>query len=792
MNLMQLATGYLETLGYTMGQRGKNLLVGHRLSIGGKRDTILVWVPDLEPGESFTSQEGQYRDQFASVPTDYPGVQRKFMLVETAEGIRPKFVSRAVDEHDVHILVPIDFFDSPFKWEQPIGRKAASAALKVKRQGDTWARRRVPQPYTVNVGTEMEAKDDILDALINSVVDGFATRLNLVIGPAGIGKTVLFEALFSNLYSVFQTRKSQHRVFRRPLPLMPEYFREAIAPTLVGLTDAFVRSEFAARIERSTFEWMLANGFGVWLIDGLDELVDRDPEFLSYLLEIFTMPGSADPVVMFFLRDSVFATNDDLTAFYDNYPDDITIYELSRWKMRSKRALAKIKLRGKQPDRFVNILTTHRDLDNLSEIPYYCDLMLEEYKAGLLEDKYTEAELLGRALLKIIEREYKKKLLDPVVLPTATVRELLQDLASVDFAGGWLGLTRETVKEYTEIVLPSDLGPQEAKEMLANMVQHAVFSRAPGVGSVRFAQEIQGHYLLGERFSRNFRTNEGAFLQELSQQLIPSQWVTLGVVAEDIRKQRDAGKLLQLLQQPNLCDTTFRNLVQIAAYAVEDPDALGNIPFEGRNLCGVTFRDLSFHGVSFRGCNLRDVEFNRCLLQGAKFQHAIIDRTAFLHMDRPAMEGAQFCDIEFSSLRTPSGRLETEYSRAKKWLRDRTGEAPEIFEPCPAARQLHYLFGKFLDRSGDVKSNRLEKQMVLTGKRFCDAEETFEAAIRYGYLIRDPARYRQRVWRNREPTEYSEMCDYIRDWVVSKKIRVLLDEICTVRKCQHVPPRPGR
>jgi hypothetical protein len=166
--------------------------------------------------------------------------------------------------------VPIQFFDTPFKGEEsPEAREAASAVAALRSRGQE--RVRVPQPYSVRNDTANG--DDLLPAILERLESSFISgqkSVHVIVGPAGMGKTVLFESLFARLYSNFLEDKRALRVSPRPrpLPLVPEYLRLSVAPTLKALVDAFLATDFAAPITRSVFEWMMVNGFGIWLLDG--------------------------------------------------------------------------------------------------------------------------------------------------------------------------------------------------------------------------------------------------------------------------------------------------------------------------------------------------------------------------------------------------------------------------------------------------------------------------------------------------------------------------------------------
>ena len=150
------------------------------------------------------------------------------------------------------------------------------------------------------------------------------------------------------------------------------------------------------------------------------------------------------------------------------------------------------------------------------------------------------------------------------------------------------------------------------------------------------------------------------------------------------------------------------------------------------------------------------------------------------------MRGARFGNLQrFYSLRIQPGKSETDYHVVQQWLRERTGVAEEIVEPCAAAGQLRYLFGKYIHPNGLAKRAILDRHGVLSGKRFYDAEKTLGAAVRHGYLVGEE-RYRDRI-RRCDGDLYTEIINYVRDLTPSPGLRRLLDELCPVENCRHIP-----
>lgn len=792
MDLFELAGGYLEAQGYRVAYRQRDFFHGRKPVPGQETHDYLVWVPRVGEPRSFRSQEGPYLSRFRGAAEAHPSAT-KVMLVDKLEGISPEFRSEAT-RYRITIRVPVEFFDTPFRAEDTAARGVRSIADKIRENAEKARLQRIPQPYTGRCGDSEQEGSDLLDALFRKVAVeeriGTLRRpsVNLIVGPAGIGKSVLFDALFRQLYDRFLEYKRQRRLFPRPLPIVPDHIKIATARNLKSLVESALRTDFALPIEFPAFQWMLTNGFAIWLLDGLDEIMARDPEFFDVIWELLTKPeGTVPPTIILCVRDSLLVTSDNLREFCEELEDAITVYELSPWRISSKRAYAEKVLRPRsEADRFIEVITARPELDELSSTPYYCGLLVGLFQTDILGDSYTESELLDVALSSILQREYDKGLLDTTLLPEPKLLEFLRALAAEDYDKDFQGLDPYSVREYAEILLPSDLDQHALEMLITHLVQIALFAEEPVTGNLRFAQEILEQYLLGQHLYATFNSNEDQFLEDLSRRTIPSDWVTLETMAERVHAEGTTNRLLHILEARGLSGSAFRNILQAAAYVIDDPERLKRLLLQGHDLSGVRFKGMDFSGVSFRQCVLTDVEFRNCQLRGAQFEGAIIKNTAFLLEDREALRGAIFGDMErVYSVITEHGKLETDQRAIGRWLLDRTGSEPTLVEPCPAAQQLRLLFGKFLYPTGEARRAMLPKRATLSGKAYHDREETLDVVLRHGYLVEEPERYRDRI-RRCEGDKYRELIDYRRDLIVSLGLRRLLNDLCPNKGCPHV------
>jgi hypothetical protein len=775
MELVELTEGYLKAEGYDVGRKGRDQLIGSRVSVGGDREFIYVWLPNLQDPRAWPSQEGPYMSRFGEAASANPAAL-KYMLVPSLEGLSNEFRRDAQRWYNVRIRVPVQFFDTPYTWEE--SPETPSAAKELQARGEKSLLRRALQPFSTESGN---TRDDILDTLFNRLRQPSAGRsIHLVIGPAGIGKSFLFECLFSSLYKAFSQDKNAQRMASRPFPLLPaEYVRNADAQTVRAILRAALQSDFVRPQKPEVFDWMLTNGFVTWLIDGLDEIIGQDPAFLDDLLGLMTMPGvDAQPRVLICLRDSVLASSDELREFCEEYSYALDMYRLEKWGDPSKQEFARIELKN-DADRFLRAIQSNRALNDLASTPYYCHLLSEQFKTGSLKE-VSEQELLQLSVASVIDRDCEKGFIDKAIISNSDVVDFVRAVAAEDFENGFLGVSVDEAKQLAEISLPTGLQENELKGFLSRFAHLGFFSQA-GMGQIRFAQEILEHYLLGEWLADLFRRDPRRFLYRLGIRQIPADWVTLRIVAEYIKSENKQGELVGLVHQAGLSPVAFKNAVQLAAMAGSS-DEIRQVVFERRDLSAIVFEGLNFEDMSFRGADLSDTEFRNCVLRGIDLEEAVLNNTAFLDSD---LQGAKVGSLtRFYSLRV---RRETisDQDKASRWFEQRIGAPVRVVQPCPAALQVRHLFGKFIRPNGQARRDWLDMKGVSSGKRYITKpEEAVEASVRYGYLIKEEGRNRL----NR-PTgdNYSEMVSFVKDLRLAPGLRSLLDEVCDREGCQHVP-----
>lgn len=781
MTLRDDVSTYLEADDYSVTERPYGLLVGVREALGGY-ETIYVWVPSTRHG----IPEQTLMSEFGAAGKDDPGA-RKFMLVESMEGISTEFRSDANRYFRVQVRTPAQFFDTRFRDED--ARDAATSMRRLRDRGRDRLHTRIQQPY-FEYGTDSRG-DDLLPVLSRSLRDRGRNPkpLNLVIGPGGIGKTYLFEALFATLYDDFQSAKRSLTPSRRPLPLLPGHLPLARDYTLNGILDAFLKAEFSRPLSEKTFSWMLLHGFGTWLIDGLDEVIARDTGGLfDWLLDLMTAPEApTSPAVLICVRDSVYSANADFREFVGDLSEYTRIYHLEEWSSRQIREFANRRLDDRTHE-FEEVLGQNQVLGRLVAVPYYCDLLVSEFDDHRVTSATSEEELLELALERILEREKQKGLLDERFVEDEDVRDLLELVAAQNMSGGYSGVDIDFVREWAQVVTPEDMPPEDRERVTINVGHLALFAGSEG-GYLRFAQELLEQYLLGRYFVEACDRSRENFVSDLGKARIPPDWLTMRMLANHVRKGDLVGQLGALAYE-NLHghDVAVRNLIQTVALASDEADIFHRFgfAFEQLNLSGIRFAGIDLAGMSLAGCNLTDTEFIGCWLQDAELMGAILRNTRFDEETAGNLEGADVGDLStFYSIRIGSGEVIADLEEAQQWFAKRTARRVESVGPCAAAKQLRHMFGKYVYPTGEARRSSLDSKAIVSGTRYVtDPEELVEALRRHGYLVGTLGGYDRPGG-----DKYSDMVAYSKMLSLPPGLIRVLNDVCEEEGCEHVPRR---
>lgn len=796
--LQQLVEDYLCSLGFRILNREDGFLVSDRLGHASGRDTWLVWTP-----------------KGPSLPEDYPALQRKllgefnkyrsryprgrfFVVSRTLEGYGASFRREAASS-GIELTVPIRFFDSPFKSESnPSYRSPFSPLLE---SGDE---ARIPQPFELIVDGHLEGKgEDLLPTLATGIASAKSPSLRIIVGPAGMGKSVLFNWLFARLYGEFQENKAKTKEYPRPVPFIPPYLRQAVSVRADALLDEFLRTDVATPVPRETFRWMLINGFTSWLFDGLDELYAGDPDFFDAIADLLTAPDSKAQILIC-ARDSLLSTCDAFTDFLRDFPPGpnrgIEVYRLSGWDAAQRKQFAWAKLEGREPKsgerdsegvaRFMRCVETSPSLRQLARVPYYCNLLLERHQQGQLFDFQDDFLLIGEAVNQIIRREEDKGVLSPAQFDVDGLSEWLEEVAFHYYEGGYSGLTVEEITQLAELVLKSDLSAREREKVVMSLVQFPLFSRAREAGLIAFEHELICEYLAGRFMLRRIRKSSNWTARTIRNRNDLADSLIVRYIARHLPEDPlSVRSVIDALRGGLLTGTAFANLLQILLLADPQRDLISAkaISLEGRDLSFVRIEERDLTGVSFRNCDLNHTTFRLCDLRGAHFEGAFLTGTSFECTPEQGLAGATFGPLQHFGFIFVDGKEIDQPDRAAEWVRQVTGRADEIPQPCAAARQLRSLFLKFVDATGAPRRDDIKGEALLRGKRHTGGpapSDCVDAARRFGYLLDEGPRGRLR----RAPGDkYGEIVQFVANWRVSTQLREVLDSICKSDPCVHVP-----
>ncbi len=784
MTLVDEATTYLKAEGWTVNpnKTDAEFISATRAGFGGGTDQVFVWCPTIDDIRSWRTSESGMLRRFESEA----GPGQKFLLVESREGLSSQFQRAARADHNVQIRAPIQFFDAPFKWDaQAVGSgiAASSAASQLHSAGADVARRRTPQPYR-DLVNDTEGPD-----LLRELVSRFATSTEwtrpviLVTAPAGFGKSMLFSALYAELYKQFHGAKRAQQRARRPLPLLPEYVAGAAAPTLRGLVEAFIQADIARPIPLPAFEWMMTRGYASWLLDGLDELISRDLGFFEYIVDILTRQAPVAPRILICVRDSLLSASQGLRDFLGGSEGLVQQYRLLPWDRTSISTFARMRLRDR--DRCLTEALDSESILRLCGTPYYAELLARRVETGedVRATSLSEIELLGDAVESIVSREYEKDLLSENVVSKEDVLEVVQEAAVMEIESGTRGISVDDISDLAELVLPMDLDEESRDRVENQMVQLSVFQQASERGRVRFAQDVIFEYLIGKRAAQHLRTNPVRFSTLLSWQRLPPDSVALRVL-RTLVAQFNASEDLQItLSNASASPIAFVNILQVILGMPNASDMLREVSLERQDLSGITFSNLRLDGVSLRGANLEATHFDRCDLSGCDLAEANLHMTRFTGCGESLSRANFGTLVGFVSARVDSEELiDSVDDFLPRIGRGREG-AEQVLGPCPTAMQLRVLFLKFIRPNGQARRDWLDDKAVLAGRRYVDPGVVVNAAEHAGFLIRASGRARYERARGEL---YADMVGFVRALQITTSIRSLLQDTCRIPSCAHI------
>ena len=735
--------------------------------------------------------ESVLRASVSALRSKYPDA--KATVLSSSRFGFSRLLQQELNDQRIRILVPIQFFDTEFKFEH--APKAASAIADIR--STTILSQRVRQPYSAEGATvDSSSGKDLLDTLTEELSTSNTSTVRIVVGRAGMGKTFLSRAVFAQLYERFMKAKAQQGSASRPIPLLPEHMKDLYALRTELLIENFLRTDVASPVSRSTFEWLLVNGFMIWLLDGLDELLTGDPGFFDYLLELITRPGSQAKIVIW-SRDSLLTTSDAFMEFQELCAGSgrtTQVYRLSQWERASKRHFAWISLENRHPSNgesdtpairsFLEGIERSPSLRELSGVPFYCDVLLRQSRDGLIQEFSDEVVMLNHLIEEMIQREIDKGLIDRNAFQPDGLREWLEQLA-VNYVEDrrYSDIDRDEALEYGKLVLLDHITEEVEQHILLSLLQFPLFTAGTESGKVGFAHDLIAEALAARYYARKLPLEPISIGRRVSNVDLDDP-IQLRFIAQNLEPNNESD-IVSALRRASLQEKTYKVLLSLMMMVRPDRDQLKRLQvnLEGAVLSSVSFANRDLSGLSFRRADLSNTRFKNCDLRGAKFEGAFMNRTRFL--GNTEFEGADFGDL----MRVQSFYVEKRFldndAEIHDWVEKATGRLRPINQPCPTALQITHLFKKFVTPMGVPRRDDLKREGLLAGRRFTGApkpEECLDAVVRHGFLVGPDHRDK---FRRAAGDKYGDIVRLVRDASVSQTLGVLVSELCRRRGCTH-------
>lgn len=784
MTLFEQAATYLETEGWevTRGTKGASSIVGSR-ELMGVSTTLTVWCPSEQEMQHVRQWEPAMQRRFAEDGS--PG--NKILLLNSVEGLSRDFRD-SMTKHDVKFRAPVQFFDRTFCWDDaaPDGKRAASVAARMCADGVAAARQRVRQPYVDDAGNH---GDDLLDDLARRFESSieWPRPIVLVTAPAGYGKTMLFQALFSRLHEHFHTAKRRQDRARRPLPLVPEYMGQAGSNTLSGLVDEFLSTDVAAPMSRASFEWMLTNGYACWMLDGLDEMMARDPHFFEYIDEIIHGGDKVVvPRILICARDSLLSTSEPLRALINEVDDWVTRYELQQWKRDSISTFATMQLTKKDDWKMMAWVDKRPQVLELCSTPFYAKLVADRVRdndIGLGVADLPAHDLVQQAVRAILKREYDKGLFRQDVFALNELYYLVRDAAKLQLEGVPRGIDIAQLTELTEL-LAGDVAESEREAVAGHILKLSVF-RAGDRGRIWFTHDAIQEYLVGEQASQYFGSHPGPLLDLLNWSEFPADSIALRILTEHVETHGGNHELPFLLTRARSVDqtTAFRNLLGVVLQLRDAGSLLGAAPLDKQDLSGLTFRGLDLAGVRMCDAILDSVTFEDCDLTGLDLTGATLLDTRFTKKSATTIHAATYGDLSgLMSVYVNKQHVDTP-AAFEQLLRRSGRRAGATVDPCNHAMQLRKIFSRFLFPNGRLRWPRVERNNLVRGAGAEVASDLLTAALRAGFLTRVSGQNRYECAKGQL---YKGMVTFARNLETTPEIVALLDSVCPIKGCTHI------
>jgi len=761
---------FLKTYGYNPKPTGvEDSILFSRPTGMGTSDEYLIYFH--EKGE-----EVYLEDRLKELNEKYKRIRggedgNRFFLSSSPLGLVPEIVKK----NSFKYQVPVWFFDREFS-----GERKSTPLILLEEAAKKHEKERIKQPYKIG---KTISEQDLLEHLLEEFVKPEHACLRLIIAPAGYGKSVLTEVLYTRLKDKFIKDKQTQKNSTRPMLMLPGHVKQS--KDLDTLISNFIGTEYDYGVyNKETFKFMVKNNLAIWLLDGLEELILKIPEeFIYSFLEEYIISGDTEssPQIVITIREPALATLPELKEYIEDYGDWIKVYQLCEWGKDQKQAYftKNLTIGDDETQDFIKNIGANPSLTKLSSVPYYCKLIADLKNSNQMEFFNDDCELVAHAFNKLCEREFAKGL-DSELLNVDIQRELFSDKEFIEsiLSGG--KISKEILLELGDLYLNS---ASDKDGQLACLQRHALLIKDNE--EYDFIHDIIKQYLTGECLSKILHSaNPDLKLFDYIE--IEEDSLLMRFIAKSCSnldwESKIKSKILELRYTPNEKSRAFYNIVQILLYSdAEKKDFFIKDILNNRNLTGLVFKGLNMSKFHFQNSRLDCVRFEKCNLENASFNGCYFKDTFFdndCNLLNVTTKGAIY-----ESISDPS---KTYYNQKdiSGFFYKRTKIALQIHEPCQALVNIRKIINK-LTRKG--KRYKMPKKFLANTK--CgggvSAKRYMDALVKEGILSEEGNYIRVRT----------NLFDGLRIFVINPTatttftaLQKVLDNLCTDRKagCKHL------
>ena len=528
------------------------------------------------------------------------------------------------------------YFEDFLDWTIQSQRIATETATlsgdpEIKRQLEVF----VPQDIS-EAGTQRDK--DAVRFLVEDWLPVENSRLLVVLGPAGYGKTLLTYEVARRLA---EAHLASSRAPRRPLPFLVPFgkFRR------VGVFEGMILSSLQRRgitdYTARAFADLVSMNRIVLFLDGFDELLEERPsEAQRNLMEfIETLRGRGK--VLITARSTFFRTSVDVADFLQHYlqPEDVSVIDLHPFDAGQR---AQVIARMSPNQRLINRIAAITESDGIREA-MGSPLLLRETVQALIDgdtgfQRYDSRQSLFASLEQsVYKRErvrHEHEFADRV--QQVMLRDLAGELLRENTRGFEIDLVRVAAATAIE---ESDVGEDE----LLKLADHHFLTVDHETEEVRFNHQVFREYFQAQWLISALRDGRSAVTADsLSRRPLPEE---VAAFFAELASADDFDSLLKCIPDPRFVTSEMlvANVGAIAAATGSRDSILRFLATAGTDV-PLTLRasSVDLSGADFSARILRNASFLECSLEGATFARAVLQNASFLGCN---LSGADFTDI---------------------------------------------------------------------------------------------------------------------------------------------------